>query len=247
LKRTELERRFGTCLPLTAEQWAYAVLLGGARKLSNQERADTSDRGEAGNEEVDLHGALGELLLFGMVRDLPESQDGIAYMLEHLFVETGGKGNKGADLLFEDAGVPVGIDVKTFDCSPRKHFFAINYDKHAALAENNTCVGYMGLICPRFARNACITRLIPYAYVSTWKYRNLRKEGGSVSRNCPINSVMRDFAGSDYSFESNRRDVYSATEVRSLARQIGAGSPIARLSRLLPTAERLLVETQAAL
>ena len=222
MTRTDLEQRFFARLSLTAKEWAYALLLGGARQRSNAERADTSDRGEIGNQEVDLHGALGELLLLRIVRDLPQSQDAEHYMLAHLFVETGGRGLKGADLVFTDNSTPVGVDVKTFDCSPWKRYFAINYDKHAALGEDNTCIGYMGLICPRFGRDACITRLIPYSDVSTWRYWSLKGDGeGTISRNLPIDAAMRAYAVPTYSLAASRRAVYPEQEVRGLARQVG--------------------------
>lgn len=247
LTLSELKKRFGICLPLTAEQWAFAALLGGARTLTNQDRAESSDREQIGNARVDLYGALGELVLYGLVRELPDSRDALVYMRGHLFSAKGGRGVKGADLVFRNRGVSVGVDVKTFDCSPDKYNFAINYAKHVELGKNDICVGYMGLVCPKFGRNACITRLIPYAHVSAWKRWNLRKIKGSISCNRAIGTAMREYGLPSYSFADNRIDVHSEEDVLRLARLEGEGSPIERLSRMLPAAAPYLRKTQAAL
>jgi hypothetical protein len=247
LTLSELKKRFGICQRLTAEQWAYAALLGGARTLTNQDRAESSDREQIGNAKVDLYGALGELVLYGLVRELPDSRDALAYMRGHLFSARGGRGVKGADLVFRNRGVSAGVDVKTFDCSPYKRYFAINYAKHVELGKHGICVGYMGLVCPKFGRNACVTRLIPYGDVSVWERRNLRKTGGSISCNLPIGTAMREYALPSYSFADNRSDLHSEGEVLRLVRQEGEGSPIDRLSRMLPAAAPYLLKTQAAL
>jgi hypothetical protein len=154
---------------------------------------------------------------------------------------------KGADLVFRNLGAPLGIDVKTFDCSPNKRYFAINYAKHVELGKTSTCVGYMGLISPKFGRNACISRLIPYAHVSAWRRWKLRKIKGSISCNLAIETAMRKYALPSYSLADNRVDVHAAEEVLRLARMDGEGSPIERLSRMLPAAAPYLLKTQATL
>lgn len=246
----ELETHFGVNLPLTAEQWAYAVLLGRARTLSNKHRAPGSDRDQDGNEEVDLHGALGELVLYGIVRRLPGSEEGARYLREHMFWEGGGSDVKGSDLLFPDQGGHVGIDVKTFDCRSYKRYFAINDNKHSELV--GQCVGYMGLICPPYASMACITRLIPYEDVSAWPVAQLRKdeEGrrrGTPSRDLDIQVAMQRYTAAAYDIGKNRFNVHAEQDVFELARQVGVGSVIVRLSRELPAAAPYLVEAQASL
>jgi hypothetical protein len=135
-------------VPLTAEQWAHALLLGEARQCTNKARARSADRGAQGNHEVDLHGALGELLLYGRVRGLRDSDEGADSMRRQLFCITGGRDVQGADLRFIEDGVTIAIDVKTYDCSPSKRYFAINDNKHRELADDS-CIGYVGLVCPR--------------------------------------------------------------------------------------------------
>jgi hypothetical protein len=240
----DLETRFGTCLTLTLKQWAYALLLGGARQQTNLARAASADRGRRGNQEVDLHGALGELLLFGMARGLPDSADAVAYMRRQLFCTSGGRDVDGPDLLFHDSGVVIGIDVKTFDCASNKSYFAINDHKHAQLA--GQCVAYMGLVCPRWARTACVMRPIPYEDVSAWKSEPLRMSG-SKSRNLPIETAMRQYGLAAYSIERSRQELHSEAEIRALARKTGEGTPIAVLSRLLPEAAPYMAKAQATL
>ena len=246
MKRRDLEKQFGTCLPLTLEQWAFALLLGRARQQTNASRAATADRGPRGNQQVDLHGALGELLLYGMVRKLPGSADALAYMRRQLFCATGGRDVAGPDLLFDDDddGTRIGIDVKTFDCDEKKKQFAINDHKHAQL--EGQCAAYMGLVCPSWSHIACIIRPIPYDDVSTWDCAPLRI-GGSPSRNLPIEIAMRQYGIADYSIEHSRQDVYSKQEVLNRARETGDGTPIARLTRMLPEAETYLAQAQATL
>ena len=244
VKWKDLEQRFGKRVDLTPLQWAFALLLGEARQQSNAGRAARSDRGRRGNQAVDLHGALGELWLYGAARSLPDSADAASYMRSQLFCAAGGRDVTGADLLFEDAGRPIGIDVKTFDCAKNKSFFAINDNKHSQLA--GQCFAYMGLVCPAWARKACVMFPIPYADVSTWECSSLRP-GGSDSRNLPIGIAMQRYGCEGYSIEDSRRDVYSKQEIRDLACETGEGSPIAALSRLLPDAAPYLAKAQAAL
>jgi hypothetical protein len=247
---TDLAQHFGSNRPITPDQWAYAVLLGRARTISNKDRAPGSDRDADGNEEVDLHGALGELVLRGIVRRLPGFEQAARYMENHMFRKGGGSDVKGPDLLFADHGTDVGIDVKTFDCREYKRYFAINDNKHHEL--QGQCVGYMGLICPPYAHTACITRLIPYDAVSTWDVRQLRKDKngkrrGTPSRNLEIDVVMRQYTASAYDIAKSRSEVYPEAVVFGLARQKGEGSVIARLSQVLPAAAPYLAEAQATL
>jgi hypothetical protein len=229
---------------VTAEQWAYAELLGKARTLSNPERADDADRGEEINEKVDLQGALGELMLYGIVRDLPDSTEAARQMLAHMFCATGGKDVKGADLVFEEEGRTIGVDVKSFDCSPWKRYLAINDNKHHKLY--GQCIGYLAIICPSYARTACLTRLIPYDDVSAWECFILGKKR-SPSRNLRIDVAMRTYSPANYSLAASRRDVHSPDEVRRLARQTSERSPLVNLCRLLPAAEKYLIEAQKVL
>jgi hypothetical protein len=91
MMRAELEKQLNTCRPLTIRQWACALLLGRARTLSNRRRHKSSDRKKI-NRLVDLYGALGELVLYNIVRHLPDSKEAVDYLLNHIFLEPGEKG-----------------------------------------------------------------------------------------------------------------------------------------------------------
>ena len=244
MRLAELEKQFLRCISLSADQWAFALLLGRARERSNTLRLRTADRGSRGNLEVDLHGALGELILYGMVLKQPESEAAAAYMRRHLYVAGGGAGVIGPDLLFEEEGKPVGVDVKTFDCSTRKRYFAINNDKHLKLA--GSCAGYMGLICARFSSIAFITRLIPYDDVSSWKCEALRWNG-SASRNLPIDEAILRYGACEYFSQKSRANVLDEEMIREAARATEPDSVMCRLGRWLPDVEPYLLDAQNGL
>jgi hypothetical protein len=233
MRLADLQARLGRNIPLSQTQWAYAWLLGEARRESNRHRAKQSDRGKDGNQSVDLHGALGELLLFGMVRDLKDA-DAIEHTRRQLYVVGGGRNAEGADVSFIEDDEQIGIDVKTFDCDPKKRYFAINDNKHEQLRGH--CKGYAGLICPAFAEHACLTNIIPYDDVSRWPVKTLRP-GGSPSRNFPIEEAMDRYCPTTYSIAESRKHTYPSAAVRLEALQTGSKSVGEQLIRLLPDIE----------
>lgn len=230
---TDLEARLGQNISLSTTQWAFAWLLGEARRRSNRARARTSDRGASGNEAVDLNGALGELLLFGMMRELGDS-DAVEHSRRQLYIADGGRAASGPDVSFTELGRHIGIDVKTFDCSPNKRFFAINDNKHEQL--RNQCIGYIGLVCPAFAASACLTRVIPYSDVSRWERRILRANG-TASRNLPIEELMRLYCSEPYDIAQSRQRVYPKALIIDEALTTGSGSLAQRLIGLIPEIE----------
>lgn len=238
MRLTDLEARLGRNSHLSQTQWAYAWLLGEARRESNAHRAKHSDRGADGNQAVDLHGALGELLLFGMVRDLKD-EDAIEHTRRQLYIAGGGRHAVGADVSFVENGAQTGIDVKTFDGDPKKRYFAINDDKHEQL--RGKCVGYVGLICPAYAQHACLTTIIWYDDVSGWPVKTLRP-GGSPSRNLPIAQILRRYCRAPYSISESRKHTYSAAAVREEALQPGLKSVSERIIHLLPQIEPVIRE-----
>src|SRR5690606_1138992 len=229
---------------ISTQQWAFAWLLGEARRNSNKNRAERSSRQEK-NEGVDLHGALGELLLYGIVRQLG-LLDAVSYMLAHLYIESGGRDAYGPDVVLREGSNKdcVGLDVKTFDCSIRKRYFAINDDKHQELA--GQCHGYVGLICPPFAASAYLTRVIPYAHVCEWKCWKLRRDDthGSPSRNSSITRAGALYAAHPYSFAAARVPAQPREDVLRLAQATGPKSVAARLARMLPQIGRAIEEAQ---
>lgn len=237
-------RHLDACVEISTQQWAFAWLLGEARRNSNKHRAERSSRQEK-NEGVDLHGALGELLLYGTVRRLG-LMDAASYMLAHLYIEGGGRDAYGPDLMLgaKSSADRVGLDVKTFDCSTNKRYFAINDDKHQELA--GQCHGYVGLICPPFASSAYLTRVIPYAHVCDWKCWNLRRDdtNGSPSRNLSITTAVALYTAQSYSFAEARARAHPRDDVLVLARATGPKSVAARLARMLPQISGAMEEAQ---
>lgn len=231
LNLAELKERLGTIQELTEEQWAWALLLGVLRERTNANRHRSSDRGADGNRGVDLHGALGELLLYGKVRQCSGSEVALRYMENHLYRTTGGKQLKGPDLSFQENGHSIGVDVKTFDCKPNKRYFAVNDRKHAELA--GQCEGYMALVCPSFATRACVASLVPYGHVSRWECRRLRANG-PPSRNMPMDRFMNEYGVKQYSIEASREVLHDERTIRSLALKTGRGSASSGLLKLLP-------------
>ena len=244
LNLRDLEAQLGTCVPLSAGQWACAVLLGCARAwITDRNPKSNAERARGAMERVDLHGALGQLLLFGIVRRLRDSKAALAYMTQRLFYDGGGAAMTGPDLVFKDRQKLIGLDVKTFDCQPHKRMFAISEASHAAL--HGECAGYVGLIGPRYARTTCLTKVIPYESVSDWKRGTLRKSGPPAHCH-PIHEVMKTYAPA-YPLGHGSSDVYPHAQIMDLARQSGPGSLIHSLSRLLPAAASALENAQKRL
>src|SRR5262245_16591627 len=90
--------------PLKA--WAWARLLGMARKASNAGRAAHHDRGEERNSWGDIRGAFTELHLLSKVHKKEPSGPSFRYMQAHLYNPVGGASERGPDLeLYDGAKV----------------------------------------------------------------------------------------------------------------------------------------------
>ena len=176
-------------------------------------------------------------VLYSIVRRLPDSEEAVSFILNHIFLETGGKGVEGPDLLFVEGPLRIGVDAKTFNCQGRNHFFAINDNKHKHLVRQ--CVGYMASeFCPLWARRGCVTSLIPYGDVSSWDCDQLRKNSkgkqGTPSRNLEIVDAMRLYTSSSYDINASRCDSHPQSKVWQTALQTGKGSVMTYLGELLP-------------
>jgi hypothetical protein len=136
-----------------------------ARTASNdRSRHRRSDGGDY-NDRVDLLGSLGEIFLLKTALKTFRSEELVVYMRKHLYCKEGGRGVKGPDVRFRDEGTSQlhEIDIKTFDCSPSKKFFAINNNKHISLA--GQCSAYFCIITPPFGRRMAVSGLVPYTDV----------------------------------------------------------------------------------
>ena len=209
----DVVKRTDSMVTVEARYWAWARFLGEARTASNDDRrASCSDRGRF-NTQVDLLGALGELFLLRAAQAAKRSEEAVAYMRDHLYREEGGGGVEGPDIRFldHDTNEIQELDVKTFDCSPNKKYFAINDNKHRQLG--GQCSYYLCVVAPRFGSRMAVARLVPYAEVQEWPVKKLRS-GGSASRNFPIESFLKAYFTKPPLLEELRGATFSEAEVR---------------------------------
>ena len=200
-------RRTDSIVTLEARHWAWARFLGEARTASNdQRRARRSDRG-AFNTQVDLLGAFGELFLLRCAMKAENGDQAVAYMRDHLYNEQGGGEVEGPDIEFvdDDTRELRQLDVKTFDCSRNKSFFAINDNKHRLL--RGRCSHYLYVITPPFGQRMAVSRLAPWSTVDGWRVWSLGPYG-SASRNFSIREFLRAHFSKSPNLEEFRCDVH---------------------------------------
>ena len=203
----DIARRTDSIVTLEARHWAWARFLGEARTASNdQRRARRSDRG-AFNTQVDLLGALGELFLLRCAMKAETCDEAVAYMRDHLYNEQGGGEVEGPDIEFvdDDTRELRQLNVKTFDCSPNKRFFAINDNKHRLL--RGRCSHYLCVVTPRFDQRMAVSRLVPWSTVDGWRVWSLGSYG-SASRNFSIQEFLRAHFSKPPNLEELRCDVH---------------------------------------
>jgi hypothetical protein len=217
------------------QDWAMAYLLGKAREASNYKRAANSDRGQEGNEAVDLLGSMGELVVLRRLQAV-SAKDAFAAMQSHMFSAAGGADVTGPDVHIIIENEEWRIDIKSFDCADNKKFFAINNDKHESLRGN--CDGYVGLISPPLSRLGITSKIVPYADVDNWPKSKLRV-GGTPSRNLPI-GLFSDRYIEAAEISGLRGTIYDAREVRDLAALNGPGSPRYELTNIIPTVAKYI-------
>lgn len=224
----DLAQKTDRIIEATPALWAWAELLGEARTRSNDGRRDARSSRGAGNRQVDLMGAFSELLLLAWVRRLTPTSDS-ARMAAHLYHRGGGREVVGADLHLPTAnGAMAGIDAKSFDCAPSKHYFAINEDKHRALGSE--CSWYFCVLAAPYGRQAAVARLVPYEDVGQWQRGHLRP-GGSPSRHLDIGLFLGRYFSAPPSLSALRKDTFPAHEIQ--ARKVDP-SCRERLLQLIP-------------
>lgn len=182
-------------IELNPEIWAYAALIGEARRRSNENKRNKSrDRGNANNIHVDLMGTVGELIAYKQLKNGMSPAAHQNFLTDLLRIE-GGAVMKGADMTLDILGGNVGplmVDIKTFDCEPNKRFFAINAKKHNSL--NEQCHGYVCVLMPKYAKYAFMVNYVPYEDVSNWQEKALGNYG-DPSKNCHINQFQTTYTG----------------------------------------------------
>jgi hypothetical protein len=221
-------------VPLTAELWAHATLLGASRqrKSGGSKRADRGPH----NTHVNHMGAFGELLLLDMIRPLDSSGAALAHFQRHLYVADRAAEEGMPDLQFEDAesGREIGIDAKTFDCDKRKRYFAINDGKHRAL--RGDCDFYFCALARPFGRMAAMAALVPHADVEPaqetfpldkWFIGNLLSRG-SPSRNLFLDTFLTTYFTSPPDLALLRSNPYRRSDIMACIQQQGCLSALQR-------------------
>ncbi|MBI6727192.1 hypothetical protein YA0089_26620 [Pseudomonas viridiflava] len=195
-------------IDVTARDWAFAALLGQARRQSNNTiRKTNRDRGDQKNIHVDLMGSISEILALKYFRGKITPTERRSTMAA-MFRPEGGGGKLGADLKLSQLGLT--LDVKTFDCEDNKRFFAINSSKHADLM--GACDGYLCVICPKYSTQAFIVDHVPYAEVTAWPSKALGGYG-DASYNLPIGDFLSRYAGNSSLKHIKSSQKYSKDEI----------------------------------
>lgn len=199
---------------IPARLWAYASLLGTARRWSNQgKRKPTSDRGPERGAVADMVGALGELVAYSHLREHGASSAALAHIRAHAFDPRGGGATLGADLVLD--GGTLRVDAKAHDCDPRKRYVAINAAKHDAIRE--TCDAYIVIAAAPLGRRCVVSSLVPLAEVDGWEVRDLGGYG-DPARVLDVPSFGARYApGLRAALPELRRSTYEVDAVQRIA------------------------------
>jgi hypothetical protein len=193
---------------ITIKDWAFAALLGEARRRSNDAiRKSVRDRGITNNTHVDLMGSISEIVAYKYFKpNLSERER--ASVLKGMFRAEGGGGAHGVDLSISKLSRL--LDVKSFDCADNKRFFAINKSKHVDLS--GKCDGYFCIICPKYSKKAFVVDYVHYADVSNWDLKVLGSYG-DPSYNLSINDYMRRYAGGVSLQDVKRSEIFPREQI----------------------------------
>lgn len=176
-------------IELTPKHWAYAALIGEARRRSNNNKRNKNrDRGFEKNIQNDLIGSIGELICMEYFQNwLSEANK--EELRKNVFGIGGGTGFTGTDINLDLHEKKLKLDIKTFDCEPNKKYFAINNKKHEKLKGN--CDGYVCLLIPKYGRAAYLLPMIRHDEVDQWEIKELGRYG-DPSRNKKIHDLVRE-------------------------------------------------------
>lgn len=172
--------------------WACAEIIAKARKKSNEStRLSRQDRGSLKNFKGDLAGSFGELMVYNQALKT-KSRVSVRHMRKNMFDPRGGGRKKSVDLVLPDNSR---VDVKTFDCDPRKRYFAINVKGHQKLKDFVDY--YYGVLSPLYGKSALLTDMIPYHDVVSWPTISLGKYG-DPSYVLDLEELCSKYAGAVY-------------------------------------------------
>ncbi|MBN3534230.1 hypothetical protein JYB32_33330 [Burkholderia cenocepacia] len=252
---------------LTPHFWAEAALLGAARLRSNNtRRAHERDRGNE-NARVDLMGGASEVLLYRMLLQFETDveqwarirggisatvasqvrssvSDGLRYMRQHMYVESGGHDVKGADFMHEGVCGRWAVDAKSFDFAQNKRRFAINDKKHRQLA--TLVPEYFCMLCPPLAKRAFVV-VVPYHFVDSWETEILRRTNPDPARVLPIDIFTSAFLGRTRASceQAIASDRYPTQDILASAASGGLG--VERISESSPLIGKSIEKNSTAL
>lgn len=236
---------------LSPTLWAKAILLGEARRLSNEKhRLAAAHRGDEDNARIDVLGCMAELLLLGVLERGGASGAVRSSLGDRLLIEAGGGRVKGPDIALEDGHV----DIKTYNVRPKpggfvNRYFAINGKKHDEVSAYAN-PWYVGVLAREGGSTALISRLFPASEVDGWAVADLRrhaarqKEGGSSpSRNLPIARFLSAHAPAEDALMRLASPMLEPADILNEAGtahgQLGAAVPA--LARIIPASRAALV------
>lgn len=151
--------------------------------------------------------------------------------LSHMLHDGSGRFVKGADLCING----LRLDVKTYDCDPRKKFFAVNAAKHRQL--KGECEGYFWLIAKKYGSLGLVIDYTHYSEISSWECKPLGKYG-DPSYNCLTENFIRLYSSSNLYHRVKgaktiaRQDIANAIASNSVRKTFIANFPVAE--KLIP-------------
>ncbi len=149
------------------EVWVQAWYLGGARsKLNSCYRESYDDRSESQHKLSDFMGAAAELLIYRLLKSNGLSAEGCRYIRENIFNPKLNNGGHDVDLVLAGRG----YDIKSFDCSPNKRYFAVSKKTHDNLRGH--CDGYLCVMFPPRSKQALIMNVHKYRWVDDFEEKD---------------------------------------------------------------------------
>lgn len=143
-----------TIARITPRLWAAALIAGAIADLDTQ---STRGRGQyRGEQQIQINtlGAVGELLVHGLLRAGVLDYPAAAADLEAVTAQWG-NGSRGADLPISK------LDVKGIPLDPGKRFWAINARVADRASRTGCIVGYLGVGVPLFGSLGFVTDPVP--------------------------------------------------------------------------------------
>ena len=150
-----------------AEVWVQAWYLGEARrKFGSLHREWYDKRSKSEHQLSDFMGAAAELLIYRLLEANGLSEEGCRYIRRNIFDPTLNSGSHDIDLVLSGRG----YDIKSFDCNPKKRYFAVSKKTHENLRGH--CDGYLCVMFPPRSKQALIMNIHKYRWVDDFEEKD---------------------------------------------------------------------------